>query len=139
VRFNGAENDKLLGVLHEIAEEDKGKKLAFEGFGSPPPIDAMDVEVNPLYVIFDLKKVLVGKDYFIINHLMPLPFNLTQGCTLLGKNIVPRPTLKEFFMRCLEQLIVYIWTFVSLAKMNAYLRKIAKEIGLEINRQKIIG
>jgi len=58
--------------------------------------------VNPLHVIFNLKGVLVGKDYFIINHLLPLPFNLTQDQTLLGKSIVPKLALKEFLFRCLE-------------------------------------
>lgn len=95
--------------------------------------------VSPLQMNFDLKKVFVGKYYFRINHLMLLPFNLTEGRTLLGKSIVPRPTLKKFLMRCLEQFIIYKWTVVSFDKMNAYLRKIAREIGIEINLQKIIG
>ncbi len=36
--------------------------------------------MNPLHMIFDLKGVIVGKDYFKINHLLPLLFNLTQEC-----------------------------------------------------------
>ncbi len=51
-RFHGTENEKLPRVLHEITKEDKGPKLVFGGFKSPPPIDIKDVEVNPLYVIF---------------------------------------------------------------------------------------
>jgi hypothetical protein len=97
--FDGAGNDKLLKVLHEIVEEDKGKKLTLGGFRSPP--DAKDTEGSPLHMIFDLKKVLFRKEYFKINHLLPLPFNLTWGCTLLGKNVVPRLALKEFLLRCL--------------------------------------
>jgi len=42
---------------------------------------------------------------------------------LLSKNVVPMPILKEFFLKCLEQFTIYIWTFVLLAKMNAYLKK----------------
>jgi len=75
VGFDGAKEDALPGVLHETMEEDKGKKLAFGGFRSPPPMDAKDTEVRPLHMIFDLKGVLVGKEYFRINHLLPLPFN----------------------------------------------------------------
>jgi len=58
-------------------------------------VDAEDVEVNPLHVIFDLKKVLVGKEYFRINHLLPLLFNLVRGPTLLSNSTVPRPILKD--------------------------------------------
>jgi hypothetical protein len=58
---------------------------------------------------------------------------------LLGKNVVPRVVLKEFLLRCFEQFIIYIWTSIPLAKVNAYLRKIAKETSLEIDPQKIIG
>jgi len=53
--------DKLLGILHEIVEKDKGQEIAFRRFRSPIPINVIDMEVNPLYVIFDLKWVLVGK------------------------------------------------------------------------------
>ncbi len=62
-------------------------------------MDAEDVEVNPLDVIFDLKKVLVGKEYFRINHLLPLLFNLVQGPTLRSKSTVPRPILKDSSFR----------------------------------------
>jgi hypothetical protein len=31
MEFFGAKNDKLLRVLHEIVEEDKGKKFTFKG------------------------------------------------------------------------------------------------------------
>jgi len=79
------------------------------------------VEVNPLHMIFNLNGVLVGKEYFKINHLLFLAFNLARGPTLLlSKNVVPRPILKEFFLRCLEQFTVYVWTSAMLAKMNAY-------------------
>jgi len=97
--FDGARNDKLFKVLHEIVEENKGKKITLRGFKSLP-IDAKDVEVSPLHMIFNLKGVLVGREYFKINHLLLLPFNLARGCTLLGKNIVPRLALKEFLLRC---------------------------------------
>jgi len=40
---------------------------------------------------------------------------------------------------CLKQFTIYIWTFTPLAKMNAYLKKIAKEIGIEVNPQRIMG
>ncbi len=92
----------LLKVLHEFAEEDKGKELAFRNFKPPPPIDAEDAEVSLLHMIFDLKGVLVGKDYFRTNRFLPLSFNLIQGRTLLGKSVVPKPILKEFLFRCLE-------------------------------------
>jgi hypothetical protein len=72
VGFDGAKDYTFFGVLLEFAEEDKE-----------------DAEVNLLHVIFDLKRVLVGKEYFKINHLLLLSFNLVQGRTLLGKNIVP--------------------------------------------------
>jgi hypothetical protein len=62
---NGARDEKLPQVLHKIAKEDKGPELILGSFKSPPPIDVEDVEVNPLHVmIFDLKGVLVRKDYF---------------------------------------------------------------------------
>jgi hypothetical protein len=95
--------------------------------------------VNPLHMIFDLKGVLVGKDYFRISHLLPPSLNLARGRTLLSKNIVPMLTLKEFLLRCIEQFIVYIWTFVSLAKMKVYLKKIAEETCIEIDLQRIMG
>ncbi len=77
-------DDKFLGVLHETIKRDKEKELIFKGFKSPPFINAKDVEVNPLHMIFDLKRVLVGKEYFRINHLLPPLFNIVWGCTLLG-------------------------------------------------------
>jgi hypothetical protein len=89
----GLEIKKLLQVLLEIAEEDKGPKLTLGGFKSPPHVDAKDVEVSPLHMIFYLKGNLVRKDYFKINHMLPPSFNLVQGCTLLGKNIVSRSCL----------------------------------------------
>jgi hypothetical protein len=42
------------------------------------------VEISPLHVIFDLKWVLVGKEYFNFNDLLPLLFKLVWGHTLLG-------------------------------------------------------
>jgi len=90
-------------------------------------------------VIFDLKGVLVGNEYFKINHLLPLPFNLARGRTLLGKNVVPRLALKEFLLRCLKQFTVHIWMFTPLAKVNAYLKKITEETNIEIDPQSIIG
>jgi len=76
VGFDGARDDILLKVLHEVVKEDKGRKLDFGGFKSPLPIDAKDTKVSPLHVIFNLKGVLVGKEYFKINHLLPSSFNL---------------------------------------------------------------
>jgi hypothetical protein len=100
--FNGAKDDGVCGVLHEIVEEDKGKKFALGGFKSPPLVDAKDAKVSPLHMIFDSKGVLVGKEYFKINHFLPSLFNLVRGPTLLSKSVVPRPTLKEFLLRCLK-------------------------------------
>jgi hypothetical protein len=107
-RFNGAEDDTFHGIFHESTDEDKGKELMFWGFRSLLPIDAEDIKVSPLHVIFDLKGVLVGKDYFKINDLLLLPFNLAWGCTLLSKSIVPMLVLKEFLLRCLKQFTVYL-------------------------------
>jgi hypothetical protein len=121
--YDGAKDDKLFGVLHEIIKKIKGKKLAFEGFKVPPFVNAKDAEVSPLHVIFDLKGILVGKEYFRINHLLPPTFNIAWGCTLLGKSIISKPTLREFLLRRLEQFTVYIWTFAPLAKTNDYSRK----------------
>jgi hypothetical protein len=90
-------------------------------------------------VIFNLKGVLVGKDYFKINHLLPPMFNLTQIHTLLSKSVVPRLNVREFLLRCLEQFIIYIWTSTMLNKMNTYLRKITKKMGIEVDLQRIIG
>jgi hypothetical protein len=103
MRFDGSVKDeKLPPVFHETVKEDKGPQLSPGGFISPLPIDIEDVEVNPLYVIFNLKGVLVGKDYFKINHLLPSLFNLVRSCTLSGKSVVPKQGLKEFLLRCLE-------------------------------------
>ncbi len=55
--------------------------------------------MNPLHIIFELKGVLIGKEYFKINHLLPLLYNLAWSHTLLNKKIVPRPSLKELFLR----------------------------------------
>jgi hypothetical protein len=103
-KFDGAKNDAFLGVFHGTIKEDKGKELTFKGFKSPVLMDTEDAEVNLLHVIFNFKGVLVGKEYFRVDHLLPPPFNLIWGPTLLSKSIVPRPTLKEFILRCLEQL-----------------------------------
>ncbi len=138
-RFDRAKDDTFPGVFHEIVKEDKGKELILEDFRSPPPIDIKDMEVSPLHVVFNLKRVFVGKEYFRTNHLLLALFDLAQGCTLQSENVVPRLTLKEFLLKCLEKFIVYIWTSISLAKMNAYLKKITKEMGLEINPQRIMG
>jgi hypothetical protein len=75
-RFNGLKIDTFPRILHEIIEEDKGKKLAFGGFNFPLPVDVEDTKVNPLHMIFYLKGVLVGKNSFIINHFLLLLFNL---------------------------------------------------------------
>ncbi len=100
--FDGVEDDAFARILHGTAEEDKGKELAFGGSKSPPLVDVEDTKMSPLHVIFDFKGVLVGKEYFKVNHLLPLPFNLAQGLTLLSKSLVPRPILKEFLPRCLK-------------------------------------
>ncbi len=81
----------------------------------------------------------MGRSISETNHLLLPLFDLAQGCTLQSENVVPRLTLKEFLLRCLQKFIVYIWTSISLAKMNAYLKKITKEMGLEINPQRIMG
>ncbi len=65
--FNGDGDEKLPLILHETVEEGKGSKLAFRGFRSPPLVDEEDAKVGPLHVIFDLKGVLVGKEYLKIN------------------------------------------------------------------------
>jgi hypothetical protein len=49
------------------------------------------------------------------------------------------PALKEFLLRCLEQFTIYIWTFILLAKINAYLKKITKDMGIQIDLQRIMG
>jgi hypothetical protein len=116
-RFNGVGDEKLCGIFHETIK-DKGPNLAFRSLKSSPPIDAKDTKVSPLHMSFNLKGVLVKKDHFKINHFLPLLFNLAWGYTLLGKNIVPRPCLKEFFLRCLKQFTIYICTFAPLGKMN---------------------
>ncbi len=136
--FDDAKDDTFLGVLLGTIEEDKQKDFAFRGFRSPPPMDVEDTKVNPLHVIFELKGVNVGKEYFRVNHFLPPPFNLAQGPTLLGKSVVTKLALKES-LKCLEQFTIYIWTYVPLAKMNAYLRKMAKKMGIEIDLQRIMG
>ncbi len=138
-RFDGVGANTFLRILHEYAKQDKGKELIFGAFRSPPPVNAKDVKVSPLHVIFDLKRVLVGRDYFRINHFLPSLFNLAQGPTLLGKNIISMPTLKKFLLRCLKQFTVYIWTFAPLAKMNAYLRKIVEKMGIKTEPERIMG
>jgi hypothetical protein len=47
--------NKGVEVLHEFSKEDKGKKFTFRDFRSPPLIDAKDVEVSPLHIIFNLE------------------------------------------------------------------------------------
>jgi hypothetical protein len=69
-------DEKLPPFFHEIVKEDKGPQLALRGLIFPLPIDVKDTEVNFLHTIFNLKGVLVGKDYFRINHLLPPLFNL---------------------------------------------------------------
>jgi hypothetical protein len=100
--FNGVENDAFPSVHHGTAKEDKGKELTLESFKSPPPVDAEDMKVSPLHVIFNLKGVIIGKEYFKIIHLLPPSFNLAQGPTLLNKSVVPKLTLKEFLLKCLK-------------------------------------
>ncbi len=90
--FDGVKNDALPLVLHGIAKENKGKELALEGFKSSFLVDTEDAKVSPLHMIFDLEGVLIGKEYFKVNHLLPLMFNLAWGPTLVGKNIVPKLT-----------------------------------------------
>ncbi len=100
--FDGVGVDTFPRVFHKSTKQDKGKKLALGVFRSPLPINIENAKVNPLHVIFDLKWVLVAKDYFRINHLLPPPFNLIWGHTLLSKSIVPMLVLKEFLFMCLE-------------------------------------
>jgi len=95
--------------------------------------------MSPLHVIFDSKGVLVGKEYFSINYLLPLPYNIGHLPTLLNKRVITRASLKEFLMSCIKQFIIYIWMLTPLGKMKTYLRKITKKIGIEINPQRVIG
>jgi hypothetical protein len=139
VGFNGVENDAFPLILHGTTKEDKEEELIFRGFKSSFPLDIEDVEVSPLHIIFDLKGVLVGKEYFKVNHLLPSLFNLVRGPTLLGNNIVPKLILKEFLFRCLEEFTIYIWTYIPLAKMHAYLKKIVEDTNIEIDLQRIMG
>ncbi len=129
----------LPSILHAIVEENKGKEFVFGGFKSSFLVDTKDVEVSPLHMIFNLKGVLVGKEYSRVNHFLPLPFNLAWGPTLVGKNVVPKLTLKQFLLRCFEQFIVYIWTSILLVNMHAYLKKIVEKMSIEIDLQRIMG
>jgi hypothetical protein len=101
VGFDWVEDEKLPPVLHGIVEEDNGLEFSFEGLKSPPLVDIEDAEVSPLHMIFELKGVFVGKEYFRINHMMPLLYNITRNHTLLNKKVVSRLGLKEFLLRCL--------------------------------------
>ncbi len=74
--FNGPKDDGVCGIFHETTKENKGKKRIFGGFKYFPPMSIKDEEVSPLHVIFDLKGVFVGKEYFKSNHFLPPPFNL---------------------------------------------------------------
>jgi hypothetical protein len=103
VRLDDAKDVKLPPIFHEIGKEDtRGSKLPFGGLKFPPPIDAKDLEINLLQIIFYLKGVLVRKEYFSINHLLPLPYSIGHFPTLPNKKVIPRPSFKEFLMRCIE-------------------------------------
>jgi hypothetical protein len=52
VGFDGTRDYSFIGVFHETAKEDKGKELDLKGFRSPLLVNAKDVEVNLLHVIF---------------------------------------------------------------------------------------
>jgi hypothetical protein len=95
----GLEIKKFIEFSMKLSKKIRGPKLTLRGLRSPPPIDTKDTEVSPLHIIFDLDGVLIRKDYFEINHLLPPPFNLAQGRTLLGKSVILRPSLKEFLLR----------------------------------------
>ncbi len=62
--FDGVKDEKLPPIVHEIVEEDKGLRFFLEGFRFPPLVNIKDVKMSPLHVIFDLKGVFVGKEYF---------------------------------------------------------------------------
>jgi hypothetical protein len=79
VGFNGAKDDGVHGILHKTTKQDKGIEFTFRGFKFPLPMDAEDVEVTSLHMIFDLNGVLVGKEYFRINHLLSPSFNLVRS------------------------------------------------------------
>jgi hypothetical protein len=53
--------------------------------------------------------------------------------------VIWRQGLKEFFMRCIKQIIIYIWTLVQPYKMKTYLKKIVEETSIKIDPQGIIG
>jgi hypothetical protein len=57
-------------VLHATTKENKGKELAFEGFKSSFLVDTKDAKVGPLHMIFNLKGVIVEKEYSKVNHFM---------------------------------------------------------------------
>jgi hypothetical protein len=103
IGLDDARDVKLLAIVHEIGEQDtRGSKLPFRGFKSPPPIDVKDFEMSLLHVIFYLKRVLLGKEYFPINHLLLMPYSIGRFRTLLNKKVIPRLGFKEFFMRCIN-------------------------------------
>jgi hypothetical protein len=88
-RIQWGGDEKLCGILHETIEEGKGPKLALGSLKSSPPIDTKDTKVSPLHTTFNLKGVLVKKDHFRINHLLPLLFNLhyyKSGVQLISLN-----------------------------------------------------
>jgi len=122
---------KLLPILHEIGEENTTR--------SKLPFKTKDLEMTHLHVFFYLKGVLVGKEYLSINYLLPLSYNIGLLPTSLNKRVIMSASLKEFLMNCIKQFIVYIWMSTPLGKMKTYLRKITKEIGIEIDPQRVIG
>jgi len=95
--------------------------------------------VNPLHIIFNLKGVLVGKEYFSINNLLTLPHSIGHHPTILNNKVILKLGLKEFLMRCIKQSTIYIWTSTRLYKMKTYLKKIMEETSIEIDPQRIIG
>ncbi len=72
----------------KLAKNTRGSKLPLKGFKYPPLINIKDFEVSLLHVIFYLKGVLVGKEYFSINHLSFMPCSIGLLPTLLNKGII---------------------------------------------------
>jgi hypothetical protein len=87
-------DEKIPPVLHEIGKEDSGLEFALKGLRSLLFINAWDFEGSFLHVIFDLKGVIVGKEYISINHLLFMPYNIDHFPTLLNKRVITRWGLK---------------------------------------------
>ncbi len=83
-------------------QQKQGERAHFRRFQISSSCGCKGHEGESFACDFQFERGPCWEGVFRVNHLLPSPFNLAQGPTLLSKSLVSRPALEEFLLRCLK-------------------------------------